>query len=154
MDVILQRVLIMWDFQFHYIFLPVHCSLCRHCWMHFNQAQWRGEGWVLRPGTVMYWHCQGLSAGMHATGWHSSLIQCCCHMESILLQQYQIQPTSHPLEFKCNRPFFVNDLVLNARGKISTVVRKWHVLVLHCFVCPRFTHLPLVSWHSTNPELN
>lgn len=93
-------------FSVHSIFLPVHCSLCRHCWMHFNQAQWGGGGWVLRPATVMYWHCQGLCTGMHATGWHSSLIQCCCHMESILLQQYQIQPTSHPLDFKCNRPFF------------------------------------------------
>lgn len=31
-------------FSVHYIFLPVHRSLCRHCWMHFNQAQWRGGG--------------------------------------------------------------------------------------------------------------
>lgn len=97
-------------FSVHYVFLPVHCWLRKHCWTGFNQAQWEGMGLRLRnPGIVMYWHCRGLSVGMHATGWHSSLIQCCCHMgEGISLQQYQIQPTSHHLEFRCNRhPLFV-----------------------------------------------
>lgn len=107
-------------FSVHYIFLPVRCLLCRHCWMQFNQAQWRGGGWFLRPGTVMYWHCQGLGAGMHATGWHSSLIQCCCHMESILLQQYRF--IQRPILENSNAKdlFFVNDLVINAHEKIST----------------------------------
>lgn len=85
-----QSAIIMWHCQV-IIFLPVHCLWCKHCWKGFNQAQLEGMGFRPRnPRIVMYWHCGGLSAGMHATGWHSSFIQCCSHTDSMFLQQYQI----------------------------------------------------------------
>lgn len=78
-----QSAIIMWDCQFG-IFLAVR-------WMAFHQAQREGMSFGPRnPPIVMYWHCRGLSVGMHAAGWDSRFSQNCSHMDSIFLQQYQI----------------------------------------------------------------
>lgn len=107
----MQSAIIMCVCQF--VFLPVHCLFCTHCWMGFNQGQREGMGFRPRnPRIVTYWYYGGFSVGMHATGWHSGFIQRFSHMDSIFLQQHRLQPTSHNLEFRFNSLFFA--------------VKEWH----------------------------